>query len=1131
MADHAPARTGSESSLWYKDAVIYELHVRAFQDSNADGIGDFRGLLQRLDFVADLGVTAIWLLPFYPSPLKDDGYDISSYKSIHPSYGNLRDFRLFLREARRRGLRVITELVLNHTSDQHAWFQRARRSAPETSWRDFYVWSDTPDKYRDARIIFKDFESSNWAWDPVAQAYYWHRFYSHQPDLNYDNPAVRRAMFEVVDFWLEMGVDGLRLDAVPYLFEREGTNCENLPETYAFLEELRAHVDERFEDRVLLSEANQWPEDAAAYLGTGNRSHMAFHFPLMPRMFMSIRMEDRFPIVDIMAQTPAIPDTTQWAIFLRNHDELTLEMVTDEERDYMYRVYAEDPQARINLGIRRRLAPLLGNNRRLIEMMNGLLFTLPGTPVIYYGDEIGMGDNFYLGDRNGVRTPMQWSPDRNAGFSKTNPQRLYLPVIIDPEYHYEALNVESQQNNQHSLLWWMKRMIALRERYLAFGRGSLEFLYPENRKVLAFLRRYEDETILVVANLSRFSQYVELDLSPFRSTTPVELYGGTDFPKIGDLPYLLTLGPYGFQWFSLEQPRVPAIPGEPGAAALPVLELDGAWDTLFTERGRGALEEVLPQYLQARRWFRSKGRRIKTAEVVEAIPVPGSAGPRLAPEGSDTEGSDVAETPSPRGSYLTLVHLEYTEGDPETYVLPLAAMFPRTGSSEEPPRHTQVAMLRTPESQGYLFDAIADRGFALGLLQAVGRRRTLRGLAGGLTALPGPSFREIRGPAGSSLDPWILSADQSNTSIVFGDRLILKLFRQLEQGQNPDLEIGRFLTERAKFDHVPPTAGSLEYSRGGGRPATLGILQGYVPNEGDAWQFTLDSLRNYLDDVQTRKPEENEPPLPRGASLAALADLDVPPMAQEMIAPYFEAARLLGRRTAELHAALASSPDDPDFAPEPFTDLYQRSMYQSMRSLTSQVFRLLRNKSQQIPQAIQILDLEEVVLSRFRQIVDRRIEAVRIRAHGDFHLGQVLYTGRDFVIIDFEGEPARPLSERRIKRSPLRDVAGMIRSFHYAAYTALRIKTGAPTRSENPSFLEPWVLFWYTWVSAQYLHSYLEGAVWAGILPSSMPEIEVLLDALLLEKAIYELRYEINNRPDWVRIPIQGILHLLEGDR
>jgi maltose alpha-D-glucosyltransferase / alpha-amylase len=1126
MADPTPARTGADSSLWYKDAILYELHVRAFQDSDADGIGDFRGLLQRLDYVADLGVTAIWLLPFYPSPLKDDGYDIAAYKSIHPNYGNLRDFRMFMREARRRGLRVITELVLNHTSDQHAWFQRARRSAPGTPWRDFYVWSDTPDKYRDARIIFKDFESSNWAWDPVAQAYYWHRFYSHQPDLNFDNAAVRKAMLEVVDFWLEMGVDGLRLDAVPYLFEREGTSCENLPETYAFLEELRAHVDERFEDRVLLSEANQWPEDAAAYFGTGNRSHMAFHFPLMPRMFMSIRMEDRFPIVDILAQTPSIPETAQWAIFLRNHDELTLEMVTDEERDYMYRVYAEDPQARINLGIRRRLAPLLGNNRRLIEMMNGLLFTLPGTPVIYYGDEVGMGDNFYLGDRNGVRTPMQWSPDRNAGFSKANPQRLYLPVIIDPEYHYEALNVEAQQNNQHSLLWWTRRMIALRKRYRAFGRGSLEFLYPENRKVLAFLRKYEEETILVVANLSRFSQYVELDLSSYRGMTPVELYGGTDFPQIGDLPYLLTLGPYGFQWFAIQRAPVREMAG-PSGTSLPVLEVAGSWDLLFTEGGRGALEEALPRYLQGRRWFRSKARRIKTAEMVEAIrvPEPMSPGPS---RGSSPDGSGGGDRSSSGDSYLTLVHVEYTEGDPETYIVPLAAMFPAPGSADEPPRHTQIAVLRTPDREGYLFDAIADRRFGHGLLQAMSRRRTLRGLAGSLTASPEPSFREIRGPSGTSLEPTILSTDQTNTSMVFGDRMILKLFRQVEEGLNPDLEIGRFLTGQARFDHVPPTAGSLEYSRDRAKPSILGILQGYVPNEGDAWQFTLDSLRNYLDDVHTRKPEENEPALARHLSLVTLAGSEVPPLAQEMFAPYLEAARLLGRRTAELHAALASSRDDPVFAPEPFTDFYQRGMYQSMRTLTSQVFRLLRIRAQQIPQAIQIVDLEETILARFRRIVDQRIGSVRIRTHGDFHLGQVLYTGRDFVIIDFEGEPARPLSERRIKRPPLRDVAGMIRSFHYAAYTALFHDAGGKFQSENPSFLEPWILFWYTWVASQFLHTYLEVAAPAQILPTSTEETEILLDTLLLEKAMYELRYEINNRPDWVRIPIQGILHLLE---
>ncbi len=448
----------------------------------------FAGSPQRLDYLADLGITAVWLLPFYPSPLRDDGYDIADYLAVHPDYGTLADARRFIREAHERGLRVITELVFNHTSDQHAWFQRARRAAPGSVDRGWYVWSDTPERYRDARIIFKDFEPSNWSWDPVASAYFWHRFYSHQPDLNFDEPRVGEALLRIVDYWLDAGVDGLRLDAIPYLYEREGTNGENLPETHAFLKRLRRHVDERFADRMLLAEANQWPEDSVAYFGEGDECHMAFHFPLMPRMFMALRMEDRYPILDILAQTPDLPETAQWALFLRNHDELTLEMVTDEERDYMYRVYAADPQARINLGIRRRLAPLLGNNRRRIELMNGLLFSLPGTPVIYYGDEIGMGDNVYLGDRNGVRTPMQWSSDRNAGFSRADRQRLYLPVITDAEYHYEAVNVDAQQANPQSLLWWMRRIIALRKRHPAFGRGSLRFLHPGNRRILAFVR-------------------------------------------------------------------------------------------------------------------------------------------------------------------------------------------------------------------------------------------------------------------------------------------------------------------------------------------------------------------------------------------------------------------------------------------------------------------------------------------------------------------------------------------------------------------------------------------------------------------------------------------------------------------
>ncbi|MDX5348895.1 MAG: maltose alpha-D-glucosyltransferase, partial [Hymenobacteraceae bacterium] len=547
---------GNNDNLrWYKDAIIYELHIKAFFDSNGDGIGDFEGLIKKLDYLEDLGVTAIWVLPFYPSPLRDDGYDIADYYAINPSYGNIKQFKHFMDEAHKRGLKVITELVINHTSDQHPWFQRARRAEPDSPERNFYVWTDDPNDYNLVRIIFQDYEASNWTWDPVAKAYYWHRFFHHQPDLNYDNPAVQKEVFKMLDFWLDMGVDGFRLDAVPYLFEREGTNCENLPETHEFLKKLRKHVDEKYPGRMLLAEANMWPEDSASYFGNGDECHMNYHFPIMPRMFMAVKMEDRYPLIDILDQTPEIPESCQWAMFLRNHDELTLEMVTDEERDYMYKVYTKDPMARINLGIRHRLAPLLDNNRSKIELMNVLLFSLPGTPVIYYGDEIGMGDNYYLGDRDGVRTPMQWSADRNAGFSQANPQQLYLPVIIDPEYKFEAINVETQQQNTNSLLWWMKRSIAMRKRYKAFGRGDIKFLSPSNSKVLVFLRRYEDEIILVVANLSRFAEAVEMDLSEYKDYIPVEVFSQNKFPGIKEELYTITLAPHGYYWFQLRKSK------------------------------------------------------------------------------------------------------------------------------------------------------------------------------------------------------------------------------------------------------------------------------------------------------------------------------------------------------------------------------------------------------------------------------------------------------------------------------------------------------------------------------------------------------------------------------------------------
>jgi len=1104
--------------LWYKDAIIYEVHVRAFSDSDGDGVGDFRGLTEKLDYIQDLGVTAIWLLPFYPSPLKDDGYDIADYTDVHPAYGTLHDFQVFLREARRRNLRVITELVLNHTSDRHPWFQKARRDKPGSRLRDFYVWSETPEKYKDARLIFKDFETSNWAWDPVARAYYWHRFYSHQPDLNYESPSVRRAILHVLDFWLGMGVDGLRLDAVPYLYERDGTSCENLPETHAFLKKVRRSVDEKFQDRMLLAEANQWPEDAVPYFGDGDECHMAFHFPVMPRLFMAIRTEDRFPIVEILHETPPIPEPCQWALFLRNHDELTLEMVTDEDRDYMYRVYAQDPQARINLGIRRRLAPLLGNHHRRIELMNGLLLSLPGTPVIYYGDEIGMGDNIYLGDRNGVRTPMQWSADRNAGFSRANPQRLYLPIIIDPEYHYEAVNVEAQQTNPHSRLWWMKRLIALRKRYKAFGHGSLEFLHPENRKVLAFLRRYREECILVLANLSRFTHCVELDLSAFKGMVPVEIFGRTEFPRIGEQPYFFTLGPHTFYWFALERLRVE----EPAAAApeearLPILAVSNSWEAVFREEAKIALEEILPAYLQASRWFGGKARQVKTTKVLDTVDVPSA----------------------PRGAVLAMVEIRYTEGESELYALPLTYGAGETAAQELGP-HAAIARLRLTKDgrheDGILFDALWDKGFCLALLEAVARRRHLKGAFGELLASPTQAFRRIRGPAETRLEPAIMKAEQSNTSVVYGDRLVLKVFRRLDQGINPDLEIGRFLTEQAAFAHIPPVAGALEYRRGRSEPITVAVLEAFIPNQGDAWRYTLDALEGYFERALASS-EMQVATLPK-EPLLSLCEQDPPPLLREISGPYLASAELLGRRTAELHMALSQESEDAAFAPEPMTDFYRQSLYHALVGAADRALQLLRQRLKEMPRGLQadakrVLDLDGEIRKRFRQIRDRKIAAMRIRGHGDYHLGQVLYTGKDFVIIDFEGEPARPLSERRLKRSPLRDVAGMLRSFRYATRVALvdQAATGLiHSRPEAIAGLEVWGRFWTLWVSAVFLKAYLAVAGETPLIPRNRGELQVLLDAFLLEKAVYELAYELNNRPDWVRIPIQGILELLEGE-
>lgn len=1116
MAMHRRAKVSSSMLLgdnpqWYKDGVLYEVHVRAFCDGNGDGIGDFLGLTEKLDFLQDLGITALWLLPFYPSPLRDDGYDIADYTDIHPDYGTLQDFKLFLREAHNRGLRVITELVINHTSDQHPWFKRARFARPESSARNFYVWSDSQEKYQDARIIFKDFEPSNWSWDPLAKAYYWHRFYAHQPDLNFDSPEVRRAVFHTLDFWLEMGVDGLRLDAVPYLYEREGTNCENLPETHAFLKELRQYVDKKYKNRMLLAEANQWPEDAVAYFGSGDECHMAFHFPVMPRLFMGIHMEDRFPIIDILNQTPPIPDTCQWALFLRNHDELTLEMVTDEDRDYMYKVYANDPRARINLGIRRRLAPLLGNNRRRMELLDCLLFSLPGTPVIYYGDEIGMGDNIYLGDRNGVRTPMQWSADRNAGFSRANPQRLYLPVIIDPEHHYETVNVEAQQQNPSSLLWWVKRLVLLRKNYRAFGRGTIEFLYPENRKVLVFIRRYEDEIILVVANLSRFVQYVELDLSAYKGMVPVELFGHTRFPGIGELPYFVTLGPHSFYWFKLEPPRLSESPSQ--ALEPPRLEISGSWDNILYGRARASLERVLPAYFLSCRWFGGKAQGIRSVKNIHAIPF----------------SNEIA------AAFFTTWEVQYTGGNAETYLLPLAfASAERALELRQASPQAVIAQLKTREDdseyEGILYDALYDPLFCKSLLEAMARGRHFKSNGVEMRAQPGKLLR-AGGESAIALEPSLLKSEQSNTSIVYGDKFIMKFFRRVSDGLNPDLEIGRFLTEKTSFAHVPPLAGFIEIRKGRSEPATAAILQGWVGNEGNAWRYTADCLGHYFEGILTRDPAAEGPTLP-GASLIDLTQSEVPPLVADVMGGYISSALLLGQRTGELHEALASETRDAAFAPEPFTALYRRSLYQSLRTSVDQALALLEKRLQKLPEPVQpeagkVLKLEGVIFARFRQIVDRKITGMRIRCHGDLHLGQVLFTGKDFVITDFEGEPARSIIERRIKKSPLRDVAGMLRSFNYAALTKLK---GNGVRPENAGRLKIWARFWTIWAAVHYLKGYLQATVNSSFMPKTQEEISLMLGTYMIEKAVYELAYELNNRPDWVDIPIMGILDILQPD-
>jgi maltose alpha-D-glucosyltransferase / alpha-amylase len=1114
-----------EDNLWYKDAVIYEVHVRAFYDNAGDGHGSFTGLTQKLDYLVDLGITAIWLLPFYPSPLKDDGYDIAAYTSIHPQYGTLDEFKAFLDAAHERGLRVITELVLNHTSDQHPWFQRARHAPAGSPERDFYVWSDTAEKYQEARVIFQDFEPSNWSWDPVAGAYYWHRFYSHQPDLNFDNPAVWEAIFPVVDFWLAMGVDGLRLDAVPYLYEREGTNCENLPETHLFLRALRQHVDERYPGRMFLAEANQWPEDAVAYFGQGDECHMAFHFPLMPRLFMALHQEDRFPIHDIMAQTPAIPETSQWCLFLRNHDELTLEMVTDEERDYMYRAYTRDRLSKINLGIRHRLAPLLRNDRRRIELMNALMFSLPGTPVLYYGDEIGMGDNIYLGDRNGVRTPMQWSSDRNAGFSRANPQKLYLPVIVDPEFYYATINVESQQSNPSSLLWWMKRLIALRKRYRAFGRGSFELLQSDNPKVLAFIRRYEQEQILVVANLSRFVQCAHLDLKEYSGVAPEEMYGRTRFPRIGEQPYLLSLSPHAFMWFDLPAPEAPPaapVDSSPEMGAkpeLPLLAGSLGLENRFRQSARQDIEALLPGYM-LRNGLINPAQFRHACQIEQAFPL-------------EVSGARV---------WFLLVRILVGSGEPE--VVWLGLTFVGETNVDQlmvPLEQAGLARLEEPE-RGYLCNVLAVPERCLDIVRGVLSGRT-RPVAGGELAA------ECVVPGGESIVDAAafvpLSVDRSernNTSVRFGSSYILKVFRRAAEGVNPDLETGRFLAGNPDYTGSAGVVGYIEYRRHGSEPITLGVLHRFVPNQGTAWRVTLDHLSQYFEKVAALSLEQPpSPPLRRGLVPSESGDAPPGDFWEEMVGAYRSMASLMGQRTAEMHRALAANRAVLEFTPEPLGKLYQRSMYQSMRNRTGRLCDRLAAALDGLsenarPLAEEVVRQRNSILNRFRALLDPSLSSFRIRCHGDYHLGQLLSTGKDFVVIDFEGDTTRTIGERRLKRPPLRDVADMIRSFDYAAQSVLlgmthgRDVPPGRIRPEDQATLEPWAWAWYEQIVGDFLSAYLAAAADDGLLPKTDRARIDLVELLILEKALAEVDAELEHRPEWAIIPLRSVVRLLATD-
>jgi trehalose synthase len=1085
----------TETASWYHDAIIYELHVKAFYDANGDGIGDFRGLTEKLDYLCHLGVTAVWLLPFYPSPLRDDGYDIADYRDVHPSYGNLRDFRQLLDAAHRRGLRVITELVINHTSDEHPWFQQSRRAKPGSALRNMYVWSDTNQRYEGTRIIFCDTEKSNWTWDPVAEAYYWHRFFSHQPDLNFDNPRVFREVTRAMQFWLDMGVDGLRLDAIPYLCEREGTNNENLPETHAVIKKLRAWLDSRYTDRMFLAEANQWPEDVRPYFGDGDECHMAFHFPLMPRIYMALAHEDRYPVTDILRQTPEIPPDCQWAIFLRNHDELTLEMVTARERDYLWDFYAADPHARINLGIRRRLAPLLGGDRRKIELLNSLLLSMPGTPVLYYGDEIGMGDNIYLGDRNGVRTPMQWSPDRNGGFSIADPQRLFLPPIMDPLYGYEAVNVETQMRHPASLFNWTRRAIAARKERRAFGSGEIRLLYPRNRKVLAYLRSCPEEVVLCVANLASSPQPVELDLSEFKGRVPIELIGRSAFPPIGDLPYFLTLPAYAFFWFLLAEEAEAPNWHEPYVTPLPefqTLVITGDWTMVLGGRNGDVLaSRILPEFLPNQRWFSGKASTVRSVGIANWVGFGAGAAGECG---------------------IAFIDVDSEGQAPQSYSLPLGIAW--ESATDDPLQRLQpmvLARVRRAASVGVLHDAAASPELAKTIFDAVARNAEIDGPGGRLVCKSTAAFAEFSDIAPEQCAR--LGVEQSNTSTLLDNRVVLKFYRRVQVGIHPEVEIGRFLTDVALYANVPRLLGSIELISADGEATAVAMLQEFVRNQGDAWMFTLEHLDRTLNAVELLLPGSEH-------------------VGDDPHAGYWVLVETMARRIGELHIALANAGSgDPAFAPEPMSiaerDRWQNELLEiAMRARTAVMTARTRQKDPRIEElATHILSYWEVLQKICTLPGSAIVSVASTRVHGDLHLGQVVVAGSDCYLLDFEGEPLRPIQTRRAKTSPLRDVAGMIRSFEYAGETALARRGSGPVapRADGRKAIDTWL----EQTKLRFIAAYRETTLNCMSVPPVLDDFNMLLDVFTLEKTLYEVCYEAANRPDWLGIPLSALAQRL----